>query len=124
MSSGGGKKDWKPYTVPYTGGGAVQTGHGWVPSAWMVGPGIAQSPNGQVFGSGGTSAARAAAAASTSHPDNPNPNPNPDPGLGPGPGPGQDRNQNIHPNCSAAAQTRALLNLAPGVFSRAPDPPK
>ncbi|RYO89182.1 hypothetical protein DL766_006153 [Monosporascus sp. MC13-8B] len=44
-----GTKDWKPYTVPYTGGGAIPTDRGWVPSAWVVGPGAARAPSGLAF---------------------------------------------------------------------------
>ncbi|RYP02312.1 hypothetical protein DL764_005844 [Monosporascus ibericus] len=48
-TSSTGTKDWKPYTVPYTGGGAIPTDRGWVPSAWVVGPGAARAPNGLAF---------------------------------------------------------------------------
>ncbi|RYP48344.1 hypothetical protein DL768_005763 [Monosporascus sp. mg162] len=48
-TSSTGTKDWKPYTVPYTGGGAIPTDRGWVPSAWIVGPGAARAPNGLAF---------------------------------------------------------------------------
>ncbi|RYP37654.1 hypothetical protein DL767_002827 [Monosporascus sp. MG133] len=48
-TSSTGTKDWKPYTVPYTGGGAIPTDRGWVPSAWVVDPGAARAPNGLAF---------------------------------------------------------------------------
>ncbi|RYP92293.1 hypothetical protein DL770_001606 [Monosporascus sp. CRB-9-2] len=55
-TSSTGTKDWKPYTVPYTGGGAIPTDRGWVPSAWVVGPGAARAPNGLAFSAAAGSA--------------------------------------------------------------------
>lgn len=67
-------QNWKPYTIPYTGSGAVRirsnagqgngqgnpvAGDGWVPSSWLVGPGVAQSPSGKVLSSSGVSGGHA-----------------------------------------------------------------
>ena len=59
-------RNWKPYTTPYTGSGGVRiqsgTGGGnlgtredWVPSSWLVGSGVAQSPSGQILSGSGLS---------------------------------------------------------------------
>ena len=60
-------KGWKPYPIPYPGSGAVRvnsgtggngdaaSSNGWVPSSWVIGPGVAQSPSGQFYSSNGVS---------------------------------------------------------------------
>ncbi|KAI1246683.1 hypothetical protein MGN70_010562 [Eutypa lata] len=92
-------KDWKPYTVPYTGSGAIHTRHG---------SGVAQSPSGQIFSSSPPPSGFSRGPQSHTRPNQTQVRPSGAENQGP----------------QVQAQAQANLNLPAGTFTRLPDRPK